>query len=226
MMRTTLSVRVSDFTMTSEMPKANAAPSTTRCPGSILSSPGRTMMTMPIRPSAIAAIRGRVSLSPRKADRQQRRPDRRRELDRDQLGQRDQRQRIEPGELPDIVRDVAADMLQRAPRAHRREAAGQIDQRQQHDEADDRAHFQDLEDVQLGGRGAAGDRHRQERRDRAGHPQRGLEVGLFMSHARYLAGGELQRATFYGGHSTGPAKLRLQSSSGSGGWALRPLPNV
>ena len=40
MMRTTLSVRVSDFTMTSEMPKANAAPSTTRCPGSILSRPG------------------------------------------------------------------------------------------------------------------------------------------------------------------------------------------
>ena len=67
MMRTTLSVRVSDFTITSEMPKANAAPSTTRCPGSILSRPGRTMMTMPTSPSAIAAIRGRVSLSPRNA---------------------------------------------------------------------------------------------------------------------------------------------------------------
>ena len=120
--------------------------------------------------------------------REQRGPDRRGELDRDQLGQRDQRQRIEPGELPDIVRDVAADMLQGAPCAHRREAAGHIDQRQQHDEADDRAHFQDLEDVQLGRRGAAGDRHRQERRDRAGHPQRGLEVGLLVRHARYLAG--------------------------------------
>ena len=115
MMRTTLSVRVSDFTMTSEMPKASAAPSTTRWPGSILSSPGRTMMTMPTRPSAIAAIRGRVSLSPRKAD----------ASSAVQIGvvnsieissaERDQRQRVEPGELPDIVRDVAAEMLQRAP---------------------------------------------------------------------------------------------------------------
>ena len=66
MMRTTLSVRVSDFTITIEMPKASAASSTTRCPVSIVSSPGRTMMTMPTRPSAIAVTRGRVNFSPRK----------------------------------------------------------------------------------------------------------------------------------------------------------------
>ena len=145
------------------------------------------MMTMPMRPSAIAAIRAARQPLAKEGRREQRGPDRCGELDRDQLGQRDQRQRIEPGELADIVRDVAADMLHGAacasPRSRR-----PYDERQQHDEADDRAHFQDLEDVQLGRRGAAGDRHRKERRDRAGHPQRGLEVGLLVRHARYLAG--------------------------------------
>ena len=163
------------------------------------------MMTMPTSPSAIAAIRGRVSRSPRNADRQDRRPDRCRELDRDQLAERDQRQRVEPGKLSDIMGDVAADMLQRAPCAHRGQAAAEIDQRQQHEEADHRAHFQDLEDVELGGRGAAGDRHRQKRGDRPGHPRRGLEVRRFSSHGRLCGRRGLWRQRFRAANSAGPA---------------------
>jgi len=44
---TTLSVRVSDFTMVTEMAKPTAAANAMICPGTISLVPGRTMMTTP-----------------------------------------------------------------------------------------------------------------------------------------------------------------------------------
>ena len=66
MIRTTLSVRVSDFTMTTDMPKATAPASMMTCPGSIWSVPGRTITATPTIPSRMAAIFGQFRRSPRK----------------------------------------------------------------------------------------------------------------------------------------------------------------
>ena len=67
MMATTLSVRVSDFTITTDMPKQTAPASMIRWPGSTAVTPGRTMTSTPTRPSMIAAILRALMRSPRKS---------------------------------------------------------------------------------------------------------------------------------------------------------------
>ena len=66
MMRIVLSVRVSDLTMTMEMPKHTAAPSTIKWPGLTEPALGLTMTITPISPSTMEAMRALVIRSPRK----------------------------------------------------------------------------------------------------------------------------------------------------------------
>jgi hypothetical protein len=112
-----------------------------------------------------------------KRDREQRGPDRHRELDRDDLGDRDQRQGEEPAELGAVVDRVAGEMRADAPRPHRRQAAARVHQRPEQDEAEQRAQLHDLEHVQRARRLAAGDGDDDHRRQPARHPDGGLASG-------------------------------------------------
>jgi hypothetical protein len=123
----------------------------------------------------------------KETDSQNGRPDRRREFDGDQHAERDQRQGVEPRCLTGVVDDVADDMGQGTRGAHRRKAAAHHHQRQKDEETDHRAQFQYLENVELGRRGATGDRHRQKRYDRQRHPECGLWDRGSGCHARYVA---------------------------------------
>ena len=204
MMRTTLSLRVSDFTMTTEMPKATAAPSTTKMAGLGRAYAGAHDDDNADQPEHDRRDAGAAQFFAEEDDSQERRPDRRRELDRDEFAERDQRQRIEPRGLAGIVGGVAADMLQRPSGPHRRKTARHEHQRQEDEEADHRAQFHDLEHVEAGCRFAAGYRHDQERGDGPRHPQGGLEVRLLGDHGA-LCRKRRPRPQRLTRHSTGPA---------------------
>ena len=182
MIATALSLRVSDLTMITEIAKPTAAASATSWPGSRWPVSGRTIVATPIRPRTMATIRAAVQPLAQERDREQRGPDRHRELDRHDLGDRDHGQRQEPAELGGVVEGVARDMQAGAAGAQGREAAAGANQRIEEHEAEQRAHLHDLEDVQASGRLAAGDDHHHHGGQPAGHPGRGFLGRVLEGH--------------------------------------------
>ena len=104
--------------------------------------------------------------------REQQRPCRRGELEREHGRERQQQQAHRPEVLTSEMHGIAKDVQREVPGEDRRPQVGAHGRQGSHDgQADTGAHRQDLHDAQRSGEGADRDRHRRERQQRPGHPE-------------------------------------------------------
>ena len=174
MMAKVLTRLVSCLVAISEIAKANAANSTSSAAGWKLARPGRTITSTPRKPSTMLPMRLLRHAFAEHQRGQQRDPGRHGEFEREHRGERQQRHRQRPAELPDEMRGVARKMqpmccgASSLPqlRPQRRCSASSTSS------ADAAADRQDFEDAQLLRRSAridtALDRKRQQGAD---HPE-------------------------------------------------------
>ena len=136
--------------------------------------PGRRMTSTPRKPSAIVPARLTREALAEEQHREQAGPHRHHELDREHGRERQHDHGIRPAQVGDEVRAVAHEMRDRLAQ---REVAKQRGLQRHHDEQEhepaDRAHHQQLEQVQHAAEIADRDRHQRERQQRADHPEDG-----------------------------------------------------
>ena len=141
----------------------------------------------------------RVEALAEEQHREQRGPDRRGELDREHLGDRDVGDGVEPAELRGEVDAVAQQVLPRLGGA-RQAPALRRQNRREDDQADDVAERDRLRGAHLAGELATGDPHQQERDDGGEHPRRrarhGFDWGLHGERASLAANGARQPGAF------------------------------